>query len=91
MTSADVSATLNVFSWGWRPRPRTFRLDQPLSWWARDNAGRWHLGRVAPTDGPHFHLELIPPLDPAATELEIVLTGTSSRVSATVPLAWADR
>jgi hypothetical protein len=91
MTSGERAATLNVFSWGWRPRPRTFRLDQPLSWRARDNAGRWHLGRVAPADGPHFHLELVPPLNLAATELGIMLTGTSSRASATVPLAWAGR
>jgi hypothetical protein len=35
-----------------------------------------------------FHLEFYPPLDPAATSLDIILTGRSSQVTATLPLAW---
>jgi hypothetical protein len=33
-------------------------------------------------------LRLTPPLHPAATSLEVIVTGMSSRVRATVPLDW---
>ncbi len=32
---------------------------------------------------------LTPPLHPAATALEVIVTGPASRVRATVPLSWA--
>jgi hypothetical protein len=38
-----------------------------------------------------FHLEFYPPLDPAATSLDIILTGRSSQVTATLPVAWRRR
>jgi hypothetical protein len=90
MVSGEREAIMPVFAWGWEPRPRTFRPGQPFSWWARDNAGRWHAGRCPPYDmvAGTFQVEFFPPLDPAATSLDIILTGRSSRVTATLPLAW---
>jgi hypothetical protein len=35
-----------------------------------------------------LQLHLTPPLHPAATSLEVIVTGASSRVRATVPLDW---
>jgi hypothetical protein len=90
LVSGEREASVAAFAWGWEPLPRAFRPGQPFSWWARDNAGHWHVGRPAPGDltAGTFHVEFSPPLDPAATSLDIILTGRSSRVSATVPLAW---
>jgi hypothetical protein len=93
LSSWERQASLQMFAWGWQRQPRGFPYQQPFSWWARDNAGRWHVGRpnlhnvVAGT----FQLELTPPLDPAATGLDIMVTGRSSRVTATVPLGWPGR
>ena len=52
--------------------------------------GRWHIGRATPFNAAAgtFHLEFSPPVHPEATSLDIILTGRSSRVTATVPLAW---
>lgn len=100
LVSAGRLATLDVFAWGWRPEPRDFRLDQPLSWWALDDTGCWHVGRLgrwhegelAGSAGEaHLQLQLSTPLDPAATELEVLVSGSASRVTATVPLAWQGR
>jgi hypothetical protein len=90
MVSGEREAIMPVFAWGLEPRPRTFRPGQPFSWWARDNAGRWHVGRCPPYDmvAGTFQVEFFPPLDPAATSLDIILTGRSRRVTATLPLAW---
>lgn len=65
-------------------------LDTSPSWRARDNAGRWHLVRSVHWGGRHgmAQLRLTPPLHPAATSLEVIVTGMSSRVRATVPLDW---
>ena len=92
LVSGEREAIMPVFAWGWESRPRAFRPGQPFSWWARDNAGRWHVGRWPPYDmvAGTFHLEFYPPLDPAATSLDIILTGRSSQVTATLPLAWGD-
>jgi hypothetical protein len=91
LASWERQATLLVFAWGWPPRPREFRPQQPFSWWARDDTGRWHVGRATVHGAPAgtFRLEFSPPLHPGATALDIILTGRSGRVTATVPLAWA--
>jgi hypothetical protein len=90
LSSWERHATVLVFAWGWSPRRREFRPQQPFSWWARDDAGRWHVGRVAIHDAlpGTFQLELTPPLHPAAKSLDIILTGRDGRVTATLPLAW---
>ena len=93
LSSWERHATVLVFAWGWSPRPREFRPQQPFSWWARDDAGRWHVGRVAIHDAAPgtFELELTPPLHPAARSLDVILTGRAGRVTATLPLAWTGR
>ena len=93
LSSWERHATLLVFAWGWSPQPREFRPQQPFSWWARDDADRWHVGRVAMHDAAPgtFQLELTPPLHPAARSLDIILTGRDGRVTATLPLAWPER
>lgn len=91
LVSGERHASLLVFAWGWEPQPREFRPRQPFSWWARDDAGRWYVGRASAfnsVDGT-FHLELQPPLHPGIRSLDIILTGTSRRITATVPIAWA--
>ena len=93
LVSGEREVIMSVFAWGWESRPRAFRLGQPFSWWARDNAGRWHVGRWPPYDmvAGTFHLQFYPPLDPAATVLDIILTGRSSQVTATLPLTPGSR
>ena len=93
LSSWERQATLLVFAWGWRPRPRDFHPQQPFSWWARDDAGRWHVGRATAHGAPAgtFLLEMTPPLHPAARSLDIILAGRSGRVTASLPLPWAER
>jgi hypothetical protein len=90
LSSWERHATLLVFAWGWSHRPREFRPRQPFSWWARDDAERWHVARISGHDAATgtFQLELTPPLHPAARSLDIILTGRDGRVTATLPLAW---
>jgi hypothetical protein len=90
LSSWERHATLLVFAWGWSHRPREFQPRQPFSWWARDDADRWHAARVGVHDAATgtFQLELTPPLHPAAKWLDIILTGRDGRVTATLPLAW---
>jgi hypothetical protein len=93
LSSWERHATLLVFAWGWSRRLREFRPQQPFSWWARDNADRWHVGRIAVHDAAPgtFHLELTPPLHPAAKSLDIILTGRADQVTVTLPLPWSGR
>jgi hypothetical protein len=93
LSSWERHATLLVFAWGWSRRPREFRPQQPFSWWGRDDADRWHVGRIAVHDAAPgtFHLELTPPLHPAAKSLDIILTGRADQVTATLPLPGPGR
>jgi hypothetical protein len=93
LSSWERHATLLVFAWGWSHQPREFRPRQPFSWWARDDADRWHVARIGVHDGAAgpFQLELTPPLHPAARSLDIILTGRDGRVTATLPLPWPGR
>jgi hypothetical protein len=93
LSSWERHASLLVFAWGWTHQPREFRPQQPFSWWARDDSGRWHVGRIAIHDAAPgtFHLELTPPLHPDAKSLDIILTGRADQVTATLPLAWPGR
>jgi hypothetical protein len=93
LSSWERHATVLVFAWGWSARPREFRPQQPFSWWARDDAGRWHVGRVAIHDAAPgtFQLELTPPLHSAARSLDIILTGRAGQVTTRLPLAWTGR
>ena len=102
-SSAD-GATLHVMASGWEPRghgwlmhgsgPGDIPPDLSLSWRARDSTGRWHLvsgmswGAASQTRGM-IKMYLTPPLHPAATALDVFVTGPHHQVQATVPLRWA--
>jgi hypothetical protein len=64
----------------------------PLSMWMRDGAGRWHAAR--PVAWHHeegeaaLTLRLTPPLTRSCAWLEVLATGRSAEVRATVPLCW---
>lgn len=90
LSSWERHATLLVFAWGWSYQPREFQPRQPFSWWARDDADRWHVARIGVHDAAtgSFQLELTPPLHPAARSLNIILTGRDERITATLPLPW---
>jgi hypothetical protein len=104
LRSSAGGATLHVMASGWEPQgqgwpvhgngPGDSPLDLSLSWRARDSTGRWHLvrgmswGPASQTRGM-IKMYLTPPLHPAATALEVIVTGPQSRVRATVPLRWA--
>jgi hypothetical protein len=64
-----------------------------VSWWARDDAGRWYHGEEGGygSDGrlSEFQIEFLPSVHPEATSLEITLVGLSGQVTATVPVTWA--
>jgi hypothetical protein len=90
--SAAEAATLRVLAWGWAPHQGPVRaaLD-PFIWQARDNTGRWHLAGPAGSGGNghvDLYLTLVPPLHPAATSLEVTVTGRSHQAGTTVPLDW---
>ena len=103
LRSSRDGATLHVMASGWEPQgqgwlvhgtgPASSPLDPSLSWRARDSTGRWHLvsgmswGAASQTRGM-IKMYLTPPLHPAATALEVIVTGPASRVRATVPLGW---
>lgn len=94
--SSPEGAELRVLAWGWQPPHFIFgeMAQDPLSWWARDDAGRWHVGTTGGSSygGGHaeIELQLTPPLHPDATSLEVMLTGRSGQVSVTVPLRWLE-
>lgn len=92
LCSWERQVSMPVVAWGWAPRPRVFRPGQPFSWWARDDTGRWHVGRTGPYHriARTFQVEFTPPLPPDATSLDIMLTGAASRVTVSVPLRWPD-
>jgi hypothetical protein len=67
--------------------------DTGPSWWARDDAGGWHLGTIediSPAGGPEavLRLTLLPPLTHAAATLTVEVTGTAQQVTADLPVRW---
>jgi hypothetical protein len=96
------AATVHVLAQGWQPYGWGWLAfggrddgppDPPISWQARDSTGRWHLVEQMNlgdrSDGVvQIQAHLTPPLHPAATSLELIVTGISSQVRATVPLCW---
>jgi hypothetical protein len=64
----------------------------PLSIWIRDDAGRWHVARPASWFDENGEavvtLRLTPPLTRSAASIEVLATGQSAEVRATVPLSW---
>jgi len=97
LESAPDRTLLHMLAMGWDP-PATFGLrafsgagQPPLSWWARDSAGRWHTASGG-SWGRHGDrqwtgaLQLRPPLHPAATSLELIITGSSQQLRIKLPL-----
>jgi hypothetical protein len=64
----------------------------PLSMWVRDDAGRWHAARPAGwyDEGGEaaLTLRLTPPLTRSSAWIEVLATGRSAEVRATLPLCW---
>jgi hypothetical protein len=64
----------------------------PLSIWIQDDAGRWHvarpLGWFDEAGEAVVTLRLTPPLTRAPAAIEVLATGQSAEVRATVPLRW---
>ncbi len=70
---------------GWRPG---------LFWWLRDPAGNWHMATPASylprsADMGVLSLRLTPPLASYPDTIEVVVTGTSARLRAIVPVPGA--
>ena len=67
----------------------------PLSIWVRDGARRWHAARPSGwyhEDGEAaLTLRLTPPLTRSCAWIEVLATGRSAEVRATVPLCWGYR
>jgi len=86
---------LTLGSWVDRPvnhGPLGLEATFPLSIWVRDSAGRWHVARAT---GWHreggettFTLRLTPPLTRSSPWIEVLATGPSAEIRATVPLGW---
>ncbi|MGO9501102.1 MAG: hypothetical protein ACLPUO_05855 [Streptosporangiaceae bacterium] len=85
---------LQVMGWGTDRAVGSLGRDwqEPSFWWARDDAGRWHMCRRngGSYGGGHsqMNLQVTPPLDPAATALDITVRGRSGRSTVTIPLRW---
>jgi hypothetical protein len=94
--NCDGDTWMDALALGQAPgmQHRALGLDMafPLSVWVRDGAGRWHAARPA---GWHHEegeaaltLRLTPPLTRSCAWLEVLATGRSAEVRATVPLCW---
>lgn len=93
--STQHAVILRALAWGWHATRTPFpRTAGQYSWTALDDRGRWHVARQvnAPIGGISGHgytdIALIPPLHPAATRLDVILTGPTTQAGATIPLNW---
>jgi hypothetical protein len=95
LRSEAARAELQVVVWGWPDAPlwRAVPEIEPWCWSARDDQGRWHIAtesgaRIYSDDRRHLQLNLVPPLHPRATSLEVMVAGPPGQATATVPLDW---
>lgn len=93
LSSGPASARLLVLCWGGSRRSGRYGLGSELgefTWSASDSAGRWHLVTSSRSSGNHTDLELglTPPIDPNADNLDLMLSGRSGTITASVPLSW---
>jgi hypothetical protein len=72
----------------WPQRPVGAELDFPLRIWLRDSGGQWHATRAATDSGTTLRLEVVPPLTPAASWIEVLAAGPSVQARVTLPLRW---
>jgi len=72
--------------------PHGINLDFPLSFWLRDDGGRWHVAHPAgwhPADHEHsIGLLLVPPLPRSTEWVEVLAAGRSGEVRVRLPLRW---
>jgi hypothetical protein len=72
--------------------PHGITMDFPLSFWLRDNGGRWHAAHPVGwhrTDSEHsIGLLLTPPLPRSTASVEVLAGGRSAEVRIKVPLRW---
>jgi hypothetical protein len=75
-----------------RRGPHGINLDFPLSFWLRDDGGRWHAAHPAdwhPADPEHsIGLVLVPPLPRSTAWVEVLAGGRSGEVRVRLPLRW---
>ena len=97
--NCDGGTWMNALALGcWADRPPVnhgplgLEANFPLSIWVRDSAGRWHVAR---STGWHrepgeatLTLRLTPPLTRSCPWIEVLATGPSAEVRATLPLGW---
>lgn len=100
LRSARDAATLHVMASGWTPPgngwvvhglgPQSDPGQVTLTWRARDSTGRWHLISAMHWGSQQgmIQMRLVPPLHPAATSLDVMVSDGTRQVSATVPLDW---
>jgi hypothetical protein len=96
LRSHAAGADLRVLGWGGHHVPRLLAeaTNDSWSWSARDDRGRWHVGTEGSCNSDDHHidlqLDLVPPLHPEATALELILSGRSGQVTTTVRLDWME-
>jgi hypothetical protein len=98
LRSDATRAELHVMVWGWPHTPPSLEdtAAEPWRWSARDDQGRWHIVTqqsadwCSDDDGGRLQLNLVPPLHPRATSLEVTVAGGSGQATVTVPLDWQD-
>jgi hypothetical protein len=92
----DGGTWMNTLTLGQLPvnHPGPLGLDMtfPLSVWVRDDAGRWHVARPSgwyAEDGEaSLTLRLTPPLARSSDWIEVLASGRTAEVRATLPLRW---
>jgi len=92
--NSDGRTWMNTLAFGQLPdqpqRPRGPDVFFPLSIWVRDSGGRWHIACPAGWHGGRgeyaLTLRLLPPLTRSTAWIEVLATGQSAEVRATVPL-----
>jgi hypothetical protein len=82
VAASGLPEPVKRFEPGWRPW---------LSWWLKDPAGHWHMAIPAnyltrSPDTGVLALRLTPPLATYPDTIEVVVTGTSARLRAVVPV-----
>ena len=96
LRSEAARAELHVVVWGWPETPLWLDPEvEPWCWSARDDQGRWHIAtengaRVYSDDRRYVQLNLVPPLHPQATSLEVTVAGRVGQATVTVPLDWQE-
>jgi hypothetical protein len=98
LRSTAKSMQLRLFGWSLagtdhrRQVDRSARLRETPGVWARDDTGRWHHAAGSESsqsdDQTDLTIELVPPLHPMATSVDLIVAGTSERVTVTLPLTW---